>query len=82
MAELSQLRTWLSEAENARHELALGQAVSEIWRDGRRMTFNKSDMGKLDSYIDVLSRDIAKAEDLLNGTSFSRRQSLSVVFRG
>ena len=80
MAELSQLRTWLSEAENARHELALGQAVVEVWRDGRRMTFAKADLGKLDGYIGTLAGDIAKAEDVLNGTTLTRRRSIGLRY--
>lgn len=76
MADLTTLRTWLSEAEAARHALALGQSVVEVVRDGRRMRFNEQDGAHLDTYIADLVAQIAQLEDAANGTSLTRRRAI------
>jgi gpW. len=81
MADLLQLRVWLTEAEAARHALAMGQAVAEVWRDGRRMTFTKADVTRLSDYIEELERKIAKAEDAVNGTTLTRRRAIALRYQ-
>ena len=67
MASLVQLQQWLGEAETARHALAMGEQVVEVWKDGRRVTYNKGSMPDLDAYIQRLERDIEKATNLAAG---------------
>lgn len=80
MADLATLRSRLTEAEDARHQLALGQTVVEIARDGRRMTFSKASESALDGYMATLTEQIRRAEDAANGTTVSRRRSIGVIF--
>lgn len=61
MATLSQLQTWLTEAETARHQLATGAAVVEIMRDGRRLQYRNASLPQLEAYIRTLESDIEKA---------------------
>jgi len=60
LADLTQLQTWLSEAEVARHALAMGQSVVEVWRDGRRVTYGKSNLADLTEYVRFLEAEIAR----------------------
>lgn len=47
-----QLQTWLTEAEQARHELIVGtRAVSVSTGSGKSVTYTATDLGKLDAYI-------------------------------
>lgn len=80
MADLFQLTAWLQEAENARHELAMGQAVAEIWRDGRRMTYNKANSGDLNDYIAFLRSEIARQEDEASGTVRRNRRAIGIRY--
>lgn len=61
MATLTQLQTWLSEAETARHALAMGEGVVEIMRDGRRMSYTRRNLSDLNSYIAWLETEIEKS---------------------
>lgn len=56
----------LAEAEAARHQLLIGNAVVVQRHDGRNMEFKPADLRQLEAYIDELRR-------LLAGTSRSRR---------
>ena len=47
----------LAEAEAALHELKLGRAVIEVDFDGRRTRFVKTDIDKLEGYIDDLREE-------------------------
>lgn len=77
MADLAQLQTWLSEAESARHQLAMGQQVVEVWREGRRLVYSKGSLSQLDSYIATLRGDIAQAESVAAGRP--RRSAIGVL---
>ena len=60
MASLSQLQTWLTEAETARHNLATGSMVEEIHSpDGTKVRYMASDVSRLESYIAWLNAQIA-----------------------
>lgn len=76
MASLVQLQLWLTEAENARHSLALGEQVVEVWKDGRRVTYNKGTLADLDAYIKRLERDIEQATNVAAG----RRKRSAIGF--
>lgn len=60
-----QLQTWLTEAEQARHELIVGtKAVSVSTGSGKSVTFTATDIGKLDVYIASLRTQLGQASGL------------------
>jgi hypothetical protein len=60
MADLAQLQTWLTEAETARHKIAIGGGVQEISSPGGdRVTFTPASLEQLDKYIASLKQQIA-----------------------
>lgn len=62
MATLVQLQTWLSEAEEARHKLAIGKrAVTIRDQTGRNITYTDTTIAQLDAYIALLQGQIAAA---------------------
>ena len=61
MATQQQLEAWLAEAEQARHELMLGdKAVSISSGSGKSLSFAATDLGKLDLYIASLRRQLGQ----------------------
>ena len=76
MATLSQLQTWLTDAQNAYHALVTGKAVVEF-RDqsGEVVRYNQTDKPTLRNYISDLSAQI----DALQGTCHSTAP-LRVIF--
>ncbi|QTH19651.1 phage tail protein [Rhizorhabdus wittichii] len=76
MTDLTTLRTWLSEAEAARHAIATSGAVIEVQRGDRRMRFSRENLTALTSYIAELQRDIAAAERQASGRP--RRSAIGV----
>ena len=82
MTDLATLQLWLTEAQAARHSVMTTGAVTEIWRDGRRLTYSRESSRDLDSYISWLQAEILKLTDAANGTTVSRRRSISVIFGG
>jgi hypothetical protein len=62
MATTETLQAWLSQAETARHSLAIGSLVEELSSpDGTRVRYAASDIGKLDQYIASLRQQVAAA---------------------
>ena len=82
MSDLATYRTWLTEAEQARHDLATGRGVVEIVRDGRRVRYTDRNSGDLDNYIGTLTKRIGELELSAAGTLAPRRRSIGVVFGG
>lgn len=52
------IRTRIAEAKAQRHLVALGQAVVEVWRNGRRVQVKITDMKQLNDYILALEREL------------------------
>lgn len=67
MTDLTTLRTWLSEAEAARHAIATGGGVVEIQRGDRRMRYSRENLQALTDYIELLRREIGAAEMAASG---------------
>jgi hypothetical protein len=62
MASLSQLQTWLTEAEIALHKLATGQSVLiAVDQNGERVEYTRANMAELRKYIGDLQAQIAAA---------------------
>lgn len=62
MTDLQTLRTRLTEAENARHELLTGARVQKVTRDGRSLEFTsaRESLDSLNAYIAELQAQIAE----------------------
>lgn len=69
MAELVVLRRWLTEAEEAHHQLATGKQVSVVVdQNGERVEYQRASRQQLAAYINELRRQIAVAEGVPTGT--------------
>lgn len=62
MADLPQLKLWLAEAEFALHRLHRDGERVRLEHDRRKMEFERSGSGKLETYIASLKQQIAVAE--------------------
>lgn len=49
----------LTEALEARHNLAIGKGIASVTRDGRTLQFTATNVADLDNYIAQLRRDLA-----------------------
>jgi hypothetical protein len=79
MASLAQLETWLEEAETARHNLAMGEQVVEIWRDGRRVSYSQTNLRALTDYVAWLHAEIGKVTAAAAGRP--RRSAIGTVWK-
>jgi hypothetical protein len=62
MAEdLNQLKTWLSAALTAKHNITLGLNAQEVHVDGQRVIYTAASADKLNAYIADLRARIIKA---------------------
>lgn len=81
MATSTQIQTWISEAESKRHEVALGSAVIEIWRDGRRITRTVTSVKELNAYIAQLKTELTAAQIAEGITPTNRRRPIGLAYR-
>ncbi len=61
MADLTTLKTRLSEAESALHSLAIGARTAQVDVDGHRISYTQASVDKLQGYIVRLRAEIAAA---------------------
>lgn len=80
MATLTQLETWLSEAETTRHQIATGSHITEYWKEGRRITRVRVSLTEISEYIASLQAQIDSHPDN-TATTAPRRRSISIGFR-
>ena len=78
MATLTQLQTWLSEAESARHAIAMGEGVVDVMRDGRRISYSKRNLTELNGYIAWLETEIEKKTAEADGSP--RRRPINLAW--
>jgi hypothetical protein len=70
MADLVTLRAWLTEAETARHQLVTGALAATVRYNGQNeVTFAKTEIGLLDSYIGSLQSQIAALDGTVRQTA-------------
>ncbi len=81
MATSTQIREWIAAAENARHAVAIGGAVIDVWEDGSRVRRSISSLTELQAYIDRLNRELAAALLAESGSTRPARRAISMVFR-
>lgn len=67
MADLATLTVRLSEAETARHNIAIGGGVEFVSRDGRAVRYSKQNLAELDAYIATLNKEIEQATQVAAG---------------
>lgn len=70
--------TRLAEAKEQRHLVAMGKAVVEVWRNGRRVQVKVTDLKQLNDYIQVLEREYA--EQLAVDAGKNRRRPISLAW--
>jgi hypothetical protein len=70
LLDLPQLRTWRTDAMQARHDLMTGSRVS-VWMDqnGERVEYNRANLPALLAYIASLDADIARLDAGIEGVA-------------
>lgn len=81
MADLATLQAWRTEAEAARHAIALGQGVQEVQRDGRRVIYTRANLADLQQYIRDLDRQISELTGEAPSDPMLRRSAARPMFR-
>jgi hypothetical protein len=62
MADQATLQAWLTAAEAARHDLAIGvREVSISSSSGKSVSYNQANAGQLDAYIAYLQRQLKQS---------------------
>lgn len=54
--------TRLQEAEEARHELLLGQAAIVVQENGTKIEYQPADLPKLERYIETLRQELGQSK--------------------
>lgn len=81
MATSTQIREWIAAAEAARHSVALGGEVIDVWEDSSRVRRAVTSIAELDRYLDALKRELNAALILESGSTRSARRAISLVYR-
>lgn len=80
-SEIDRLTRQIAEAEAQRHNVALGNAVVEIWRDGRRITKKIATMAELETYIRDLRAELTSAQISAGIAPTRRRRAIGLAWR-
>lgn len=78
---IERLTRQIAEAELQRHSVGLGEAVVEVWRDGRRVIRKISTMAELERYIALLRSELTTAQTEAGETPTRRRRAISLAYR-
>lgn len=81
MATIEEIQTAITAAKAQRANVALGTAVVEFWRDGRRLTMKVASMSELNAYIAQLERDLVAAQIEAGQTPTRTRRAIGIVYR-
>jgi hypothetical protein len=76
MTDISTLRTWLSQAELARHQLLTGSMVERLQHGDEMTAYTPANIDKLDAYIASLRSQIAGSD----GTASERRRPINFTY--
>lgn len=79
--EIERLTREIAECKAQRVNVALGNAVVEIWRDGRRIKKLISTINELNSLIRVLEGELVSAQVAAGVTTTSRRRAITLGYR-
>lgn len=77
--EVETITRYIVEAKARRHSVALGEAVIDVWRDGRRMRMTVSSIEELNGYISQMENELAKATATAAGTP--RRRAIGLMWK-
>lgn len=80
--DVAKLERYIAEAEAARHKLMTGVDVVDVWRDGKRMRFQKVKLAELNDYIAGLKGQLTTAQITAGVAPTSRRRAISLAWRG
>jgi len=80
MATSTQIQTWITEVENQRQKVALGQAFVDIWRDGRRVTVQVTNLAGLETYLQTLRSELTQAQIDEGATPTRRRRAIGLAY--
>ena len=80
MATAAQITTWISEVEAQRQKVALGQAFVDIWRDGRRVTVQVTNLAGLETYLQTLRSELTQAQIDEGATPTRRRRAIGLAY--
>lgn len=75
---LADLQNMLAEAKAQRHVVALGNAVVEVWRNGRRVQVEVTSIEKLQDYIMALEREID--EQTMADAGKNKRRAITLAW--
>lgn len=67
MSDLQRLKQYLSEAEDAEHQLNMGKSVVSVSHNGKTTQFNAASPEKLRAYISRLKLEISRLEGKKGG---------------
>lgn len=81
MATATQIQTWISEVEEQRQKVALGQAYVEIMRDGRRVQVEITSLNDLEKYLQTLRSELVEAQVAEGITPTRRRRAIGLAYR-
>lgn len=81
MATSTQIQTWIVEVEAQRQKVALGQAFVELWRDGRRVQVQVTNLSGLETYLQTLRSELTQAQIDEGATPTRRRRGISIAYR-
>jgi hypothetical protein len=81
MATSTQIQTWITEVEAQRQKVALGQAFVDIWRDGRRVTVQVTNLAGLETYLQTLRSELTQAQIDEGVTPTRRRRAIGLAYR-
>lgn len=76
-----ELTRMIREAKGQRHAAALGSAVIDVWRDGRRVRRQVASLEELNNYIRILESDLTQAQIDEGITPTRRRHAMTVAYR-
>lgn len=80
MATIQQLQTWLTQAEEALHNLTLGAQKVSFERSGTKIVYTPAQIPALKSYIASLNSQIRAKGGSPDGSNTARRGILYNVF--
>jgi len=81
MATAAEIQDWISAVEVQRQKVALGQAFVELWRDGRRVTVQVTDLAGLEKYLNSLRSELVLAQTNEGITPTRRRRAIGLAYR-
>lgn len=79
--DIARLTRQIAEAKAQRQNIALGEAVVEVMRDGRRVVRKLATMAELENYIRVLESELAAAQVDAGVTPTRQRRAISIGYR-